>query len=72
MPTTLPHTDGGRFAFHLLGGAGGYFKMGRYLQLPATSPTQVLISIANAMGVNVPSFGKDAFAAKSGLSALTG
>lgn len=55
----------------LLGGAGGYFAMGRYLQLPATSPTKVLISIANALGVNVPSFGKDAFAATSGLSALT-
>ncbi|HEY0714592.1 MAG TPA: DUF1552 domain-containing protein, partial [Polyangia bacterium] len=45
----------------LLGGAGGYFRMGRYLQLPATNPTEVLISIANAMGVNVPSFGKDAW-----------
>jgi Protein of unknown function (DUF1552) len=56
----------------LLGGAGGHFKMGRYLQLPATSPTKVLISIANAMGVNVTSFGKDAFTATSGLSALTG
>ena len=46
--------------------------MGRYLQLPTTNPTQVLISIANAMGVDVPTFGKDALAAKSGLSALTG
>ena len=56
----------------LLGGAGGYFKMGRYLQLPTTNPTQVLISIANAMGVDVPTFGAPAFAATSGLSALTG
>ncbi len=56
----------------LLGGAGGYFKMGRYLQLPTTNPTQVLISIANAMGVDVPTFGKDMLAAKSGLAALTG
>lgn len=55
----------------LLGGAGGYLSMGRYLQLPATSPTKVLISIANAMGVDVPTFGKDAFTATSGLSALT-
>jgi len=45
--------------------------MGRYLQLPATSPTKVLISIANAMGVDVPTFGKDAFTATAGLSALT-
>jgi hypothetical protein len=56
----------------LLGGAGGYFKMGRYLQLPTTNPTQVLISIANAMGVDVPSFGSDAYKATSGLAALTG
>lgn len=55
----------------LLGGAGGALKMGRYLQLPATSPTQVLISIANAMGVDVPSFGKDALAASSGLAGLS-
>ena len=56
----------------ILGGAGGYFKMGRWLQLPATSPTKVLISIANAMGVTVNSFGSGAFAANSALSGLTG
>jgi hypothetical protein len=55
-----------------LGCAGGYFKMGRYLQLPTTSPTQVLVSIANALGVNPTSFGKDAYAATTGLSALNG
>lgn len=56
----------------LLGGAGGYFKMGRYLQLPTTNPTQVLVSIANALGVDVPSFGSDAYKATSGLAALAG
>jgi hypothetical protein len=56
----------------ILGGTGGYFKMGRWLQLPATSPTKVLISIANAMGVNVPSFGSEAFADTSPLAGLTG
>jgi hypothetical protein len=56
----------------LLGGAGGYFKMGRYLQLAATNPTKVLISIANAMGVDVPSFGKDIFKDTSPLAGLTG
>jgi hypothetical protein len=55
----------------LLGGSGGYFKMGRYLQLRATNPTQVLISIANAMGVPVASFGKDAWVDTSPLSGLT-
>jgi hypothetical protein len=56
----------------ILGGTGGYFKMGRYLQLPATNPTQVLISIANAMGVNVPTFGEKLLAATSPLAGLTG
>ena len=56
----------------ILGGTGGYFKMGRYLQLPATNPTKVLISIANAMGVNVPSFGKDIFKDTAPLAGLTG
>ncbi len=56
----------------ILGGTGGYFKMGRWLQLPATNPTQVLISIANAMGVDVPTFGETAFKATSPLGGLTG
>ena len=55
----------------LLGGAGGYFRMGRYLQLPSTNPTKVLISIANSMGVNVPTFGKDAWMDTAPLSGLT-
>jgi hypothetical protein len=55
----------------ILGGTGGYFKMGRFLQLPATNPTQVLISIANAFGVDVPKFGDGPLQASSGLSALT-
>jgi len=56
----------------ILGGTGGYFKMGRWLQLPATNPTQVLISIANAMGVDVPNFGETAFKASAPLAGLTG
>ena len=55
----------------LLGGAGGYFRMGRSLQLPSTSPTKVLISIANSMGVDVPTFGKDAWMDNAPLSGLT-
>jgi hypothetical protein len=34
--------------------------MGEVLSLPRTSPTKVLISIANAMGVNLPSLGSGA------------
>jgi hypothetical protein len=56
----------------LLGGAGGAFKMGRYLQLPTTNPTRVLISIANAMGVDVPTFGEGPLAQTSGLPVLSG
>ena len=44
--------------------------MGRFLQLPATSPTKVLISIANAMGVDVPTFGEEEFTETSGLAGL--
>jgi hypothetical protein len=56
----------------ILGGTGGYFKMGRWLQLPNTSHTKVLISLANAMGVNVTSFGDGGLAATSPLAGLTG
>jgi hypothetical protein len=54
----------------ILGGTGGYFDMGRYLKLPATNPTKVLISLANAMGVDVPSFGENAFKDTAPLSGL--
>lgn len=56
----------------LLGGTGGYFGMGRWLQLPRTNPTKVLISIANAMGVDVPGFGEAAFRDTAPLAGLTG
>ena len=56
----------------ILGGTGGYFKMGRWLQLASTNPTKVLISLANAMGVNVPTFGEPALAATGPLAGLTG
>lgn len=55
----------------LLGGTGGYFKMGRMLELPSTNPTKVLISIANAMGVDVPSFGEAAYRDTAPLAGLT-
>lgn len=55
----------------ILGGTGGYFGMGRWLQMPRTNPTQVLISLANAMGVDVPSFGEQGLSATSPLSGLT-
>jgi hypothetical protein len=56
----------------ILGGTGGYFKMGRWLQLPSTNPTKVLISLANAMGVNVTTFGEPALQATGPLAGLTG
>ena len=55
----------------ILGGTGGYFKTGQILALPKTSPTQVLISIANAMGVDVKTFGSGAFMDTSPLAGIT-
>ncbi len=55
----------------LLGGTGGYFKMGQVLSLPKTSPTKVLISIANAMGVNLPSLGSGALKDTAPLAGIT-
>ncbi|HEX6272209.1 MAG TPA: DUF1552 domain-containing protein [Polyangiaceae bacterium] len=55
----------------ILGGTGGYFEMGRWLQMPRTNPTKVLISLANAMGVNVPTFGEQGLSDTSPLSGLT-
>lgn len=53
----------------LLGGAGGQFKMGRYLELdPArgTPHNRVLVSICQAFGVNTPRFGTGSSAVVSG------
>jgi hypothetical protein len=54
----------------ILGGTGGYFRMGRWLQMPRTNPTRVLISLANAMGVDVPSFGEPGLSDTSPLAGL--
>ena len=56
----------------ILGGTGGYFKMGRWLQMPKTNPTKVLISLANAMGVDVRTFGESGLGDTSPLAGLTG
>jgi hypothetical protein len=56
----------------LLGGAGGYFKMGRVLALPNTNITQVLISIAHSLGVEIDEFGVGALKATSPLADLLG
>jgi hypothetical protein len=55
----------------ILGGTGGYFKTGQVLALPKTSPTKVLISIAHAMGVAVPTFGSGAFVDNSPMAGIT-
>jgi Protein of unknown function (DUF1552) len=64
------HTNFGRPNL-IMGGTGGYFDMGRWLQLPRTNPTQVLISLANAMGVEVDSFGQDLYGDTSPLAGLS-
>jgi hypothetical protein len=56
----------------ILGGAGGYFRMGRFLKLPRTNPTSVLISLAHAMGLeDVQDFGAADLAASGPLAGLT-
>lgn len=55
----------------ILGGTGGYFKTGAVLALPRTSPTKVLISIANAMGVDVKTFGSGVYADTAPLAGIT-
>ncbi len=70
------HGDGDAHTNHalpnvILGGSGGYFQMGRWLQLPATNPTKVLVSLANAMGVDPGRFGQDIYADDSPLAGLT-
>jgi hypothetical protein len=55
----------------ILGGTGGYFRMGRWLQMPRTNPTKVLISLANAMGVDVASFGEQGLSDTAPLAGLT-
>ncbi len=59
---TNRHGDGNGHTNYALpgvigGGAGGYFKTGQNVVLAkATNPTDVLISIGRAMGVQVPTF----------------
>jgi hypothetical protein len=54
----------------ILGGTGGYFKMGQVMSLPKTSPTQVLISLAHSMGVPVTSFGTGAYVDTSPMAGI--
>jgi hypothetical protein len=55
----------------ILGGTGGYFKTGQVLALGKTSPTEVLISVANAMGVDLPTFGTGPYVATNPLAGIT-
>jgi hypothetical protein len=45
----------------LAGGAGGALTMGRYLKLPGQPHNNLLVSICNAMGVDISSFGNPDF-----------
>lgn len=71
------HGEGNSHANHalpnlILGGSGGHFRMGRFLKLPRTSPTRVLISLAHCMGLtDVEEFGNDALQDSGPLSGLT-
>lgn len=57
----------------LIGGAGGAFgRMGRYLQIPKTVHASVNLSLANAMGLALPSFGLDDLRATQPIPGLVG
>jgi Protein of unknown function (DUF1552) len=57
------HGHGNQHASHgipgiIAGGAGGYYgKMGRFLSLPGSNYFGMLLSLVNAMGIDIPSFG---------------
>jgi hypothetical protein len=55
----------------LAGGAGGYFKTGRFLQFNGDSHSNLLVSIANAMGIQTNSFGDPAYCTGP-MAGLTG
>lgn len=55
----------------ILGGTGGYFKTGQILALPKTNPTAVLVSIANAMGVPITTFGTGAYVANGPMAGIS-
>jgi hypothetical protein len=45
----------------LIGDAQGYFRTGRYVTMPPTSHNNLLVSVCNAMGVDVTTFGDPAY-----------
>ena len=48
-----------RVPFVLAGSAGGYFRTGRYIKYPSVQPhNNLLVSLCNAMGVDVTTFGQ--------------
>jgi hypothetical protein len=55
----------------LAGGTGGYFDMGRSLQLGESNVTQLLISIAHSMGVELDAFGVGDLRAEGPLPGLS-
>ena len=46
-----------QWPFILAGGAGGALSTGRYLNYGGDAHTKLLVSIANAMDVNINTFG---------------
>jgi hypothetical protein len=65
-----PHTHT-RIPFSIIGHCQGYFNTGRYLSFPSgTYHNDLLISIAQAMGVDITAFGDSRFS-KGPLTGLT-
>jgi hypothetical protein len=55
----------------LAGGAGGYFKTGRYLKYDGDPHSNLLVSVCNAMGLPDTTFGNPAYCSGA-LPRLTG
>lgn len=58
-----------RLPWLIAGSAGGYFKTDRYMQYPGGAHNDLFVSVANAMGLPITSFGK-ASACKGPLPGL--
>lgn len=70
------HGDGNSHSNHALpavigGGTGGAFRMGRFLRIAKSNNNQLLIAIAQAMGVPLEEFGYGTLKARGALAGLT-
>lgn len=68
------HSHGPHLPWILAGGGGGYFKTGRYLDLSAAPVphNRLLMTLADAMDVQLPTFGDPKYCTGGVLSQARG